>query len=265
MTVTDGIGLRWGPIPFSLPNSGTTLGFMTRRPRSVTEIADPAIQRVVSAASRRGVALDVRLLPGRLRTVEETAAVLGADVGQIVKTLVFVAPRPASALAPVVCLTSSRSEIDLRLLAAVTGEVSIRAATAYEASNLTGYGDGDIPSIGHDREVRTVMDQDLSAHQWVWAAAGGEGALFRVAPRTLRALSNAVVAPVTCVPREREFGHGGFAPVRCSPSGARRGHEPGVRTIRRVAARFRPGPPPVRAAGLALGTGRRSLLTSAGH
>jgi hypothetical protein len=44
------------------------------------------------------------------------------------------------------------------------------------------------------------MDQDLCAYQWVWATAGTESALFRVAPKTLRMLSNAVVAPVADVP-----------------------------------------------------------------
>ena len=40
------------------------------------------------------------------------------------------------------------------------------------------------------------MDQDLCAYQWIWAAAGTDSAIFRVTPRTLRMLSNAVVAPV---------------------------------------------------------------------
>jgi hypothetical protein len=39
------------------------------------------------------------------------------------------------------------------------------------------------------------MDQDLCQYEWVWAAAGTDSAVFRVAPRTLRMLSNAVVAP----------------------------------------------------------------------
>ena len=41
-----------------------------------------------------------------------------------------------------------------------------------------------------------MMDQDLAAYQWVWAAAGTDTAVFRVAPRTLRMLCNAVVAPL---------------------------------------------------------------------
>jgi hypothetical protein len=44
------------------------------------------------------------------------------------------------------------------------------------------------------------MDQDLCQYQWIWAAAGSDTAVFKVAPRTLRMLSNAVVAPVAAAP-----------------------------------------------------------------
>jgi prolyl-tRNA editing enzyme YbaK/EbsC (Cys-tRNA(Pro) deacylase) len=82
------------------------------------------------------------------------------------------------------------------LLAAVTGEVAIRAAGSREARKLTGHSIGAIAPFGHGREVRILMDQDLCAYQWIWVAAGTDSAVFRVAPRTLRMLSNAVVAPV---------------------------------------------------------------------
>jgi len=40
------------------------------------------------------------------------------------------------------------------------------------------------------------MDQDLCRYESVWAAAGTDSAFFQIAPRTLRMLSNAVVAQV---------------------------------------------------------------------
>jgi hypothetical protein len=47
------------------------------------------------------------------------------------------------------------------------------------------------------------MDPDLCQYQWVWAAAGTDQAVFRVAPRTLQMLSNAVVAPFAQAPWSR--------------------------------------------------------------
>jgi prolyl-tRNA editing enzyme YbaK/EbsC (Cys-tRNA(Pro) deacylase) len=162
----------------------------------MTDPLHPGVQGVVEAASRKGVALDIRPLPAAMNTAEEVAAAVDADLGQVVKALVFVAPRPEARLMPIVCLVSGRNEVDLGLLAAVSGEVAIRAATAREARDLTGYSIGAIPPFGLGRSVQILMDQELCAYQWVWAAAGSDTAVFRVAPRTLRMLANAVVAPL---------------------------------------------------------------------
>ena len=162
----------------------------------MTDLADPGIQRLVEVAARKGVTLDIRLMPASTHTADEAAAVVDAQLGQIVKSLVFVAPRPDSRLVPIVCLVSGTNRVDLNLLAAVTGEVAIRLATARETRELTGYSIGGVPPFGYGRDVRVLMDQDLAQFQWVWAAAGADTAVFRVAPRTLRMLSNAVVAPV---------------------------------------------------------------------
>jgi hypothetical protein len=39
-------------------------------------------------------------------------------------------------------------------------------------------------------------DEEHDFDEWIWVAAGTDSAIFRVTPRTLRMLSNAVVAPV---------------------------------------------------------------------
>jgi prolyl-tRNA editing enzyme YbaK/EbsC (Cys-tRNA(Pro) deacylase) len=156
----------------------------------------PGIRSMVEVASRKGVALDIRSMPHAVRSAEETAAAVHAELGQIVKSLLFVARRPGGRFVPIVCLVSGRNQVDLSLLAAVSGEVAIRQATATEARDLTGYSIGGIPPFGHGRDVRILMDQDLSQYQWVWAAAGTDRDVFRVAPKTLQMLSNALVAPV---------------------------------------------------------------------
>jgi prolyl-tRNA editing enzyme YbaK/EbsC (Cys-tRNA(Pro) deacylase) len=150
---------------------------------------------VVEVASRKGVALDIRFMPDSTHTAEDAAAALDVDLGHIVKSLVFVAPRPDGRLTSIVCLVSGRSQVDRSLLAAVTGEFAIRQAGAREVRELTGYSIGGIPPFGYGRDVRVLMDQELCQYEWVWAAAGTDSAVFRVAPRTLRMLSNAIVAP----------------------------------------------------------------------
>jgi prolyl-tRNA editing enzyme YbaK/EbsC (Cys-tRNA(Pro) deacylase) len=153
-------------------------------------------QRVIDAAARKGVTLDVHLFTESTHTAEEAAATVGAELGQIVKSLVFVVPTDAGGLEPVLCLVSGPNRVDLARLAAVTGDPDIRRASANEAKEITGFTIGGIPPIGYGRAMRVVMDPDLGRFQVVWAAAGTATAVFPVPPATLRMLSNAHVAPI---------------------------------------------------------------------
>jgi prolyl-tRNA editing enzyme YbaK/EbsC (Cys-tRNA(Pro) deacylase) len=164
----------------------------------VSETIDHAgIQRVRDAAARKGVELDVRVFDASTHTAADAAATVDAELGQIVKSLVFVASAEDGTLEPILCLVSGPNRVDLARLAAVTGARDIRRASAREANDLTGFVIGGIPPFGHVRPVRTIMDPDLGRFQVVWAAAGTPTAVFPVPPGTLRILSNAMVAPIT--------------------------------------------------------------------
>jgi len=157
----------------------------------------PATQRVIEAAARKGVTLDIHVFPETTHTASDAAAAVGAELGQIVKSLVFVAPDEDGVLEPILCLVSGPNRVDLARLAAVTGAQEIRRATAREANELTGFVIGGIPPIGHTRPIRVIMDPDLGRFRTVWAAAGTDNAVFPVPPATLRTLANATVAPIT--------------------------------------------------------------------
>lgn len=163
---------------------------------AVPEALDPAVRRVVEAAARKGVALRVVLLDATSHTADDAARALGVEVAQIVKSLVFVAPREEAGHEPILCLASGANRVDVGRLAAIVGEPGLRRATAREARDLTGYVIGGIPPVGHAHGIRVVMDPDLGRFSEVWAAAGADRAVFPIAPAALRALANAVVAPV---------------------------------------------------------------------
>lgn len=160
------------------------------------ESAHPSIQRVLDAAARKGVTIEVTRFEESTHTAAEAAAAVGAELGQIVKSLVFVATSDDGQEA-LLCLVSGPNRVDLARLAAVTGESDVRRATAREAHDLTGFSIGGIPPIGHGRPVRVIMDPDLGRYPIVWAAAGLPTAVFPVPPGTLRVLANATVAPIT--------------------------------------------------------------------
>lgn len=170
-------------------------------------IAHPAIQRVLDAAARKGVSLEVTRFEESTHTAAEAASAVGAELGQIVKSLVFVVPSD-NGPEPLLCLVSGPNRVDLARLAAVAGESEVRRATAREAHELTGFAIGGIPPIGHTRPLRVIMDPDLGRYPIVWAAAGLPTAVFPVPPATLRVLANATVAPIaearSAVDREAE-------------------------------------------------------------
>jgi prolyl-tRNA editing enzyme YbaK/EbsC (Cys-tRNA(Pro) deacylase) len=185
------------------------------------------IQRVVDAAARKGVTLEIHQFDESTHTAEEAAAAVGAELGQIVKSVVFVAPADGGGLDAILCLVSGPNRVDVSRLAAVTGEPDVRRATAREANELTGFTIGGIPPIGHLRTMRVIMDPDLGRFQVVWAAAGTATAVFPVPPATLRTLANAVVMPITedlvlmdPAPAEGPGGASGFAPAGPSAQNA---------------------------------------------
>lgn len=170
-----------------------------RAPADPTDL-DPAVRRVLDAAARRGVHLEIHQLADTTHTAADAARALGVEQAQIVKSLVFVAPRGDGGLEPILCLAAGTNRVNVALLAAVTGEARIRRATAREARDLTGFSIGGIPPLGHPRPVRVVMDPDLGRYPEIWAAAGHDRSVFPVSPAALRALTNATVAEIAEIP-----------------------------------------------------------------
>jgi len=190
----------WGRL-YARSISGPDAGLADARLAVVPDFPPPT-QRVIEAAARKGVQLDVVLFEESTHTAAEAATAVGAEVGQIVKSLVFVAPGvdpETDGLRPCLVLVSGANTVDLALLSAALTEPNMRRATADEARELTGFSIGGIPPFGHRQAIRTVMDPDLARYETIWAAAGTANAVFPVSPATLRVLANAVVTPVTVV------------------------------------------------------------------
>ncbi len=112
--------------------------------------------------------LAVREFPAGTRTAVDAARAVGCEVGQIVKSLVFVA-----AGNPVVALVSG--------------------ANRETARTATGYSIGGVPPFGHATEVPVFMDRDLLGYSVVWAAAGRPDSVFEIDPNRLLELSRATV------------------------------------------------------------------------
>lgn len=152
-----------------------------------------AAQRVAAAADELGLAITVMLMPDSTRTAEEAAAACGCSVGQIVKSLVFTGAQSGR---EVLLLVSGDNRVDEAGVAAHLGEGLERPRGAH-VRKVTGFAIGGIPPFGHAARLATYIDEDLLAHDVVWAAAGTPNAVFSVDPKALQAATGAQVISVT--------------------------------------------------------------------
>jgi prolyl-tRNA editing enzyme YbaK/EbsC (Cys-tRNA(Pro) deacylase) len=143
--------------------------------------------------SDSGIGVGVRQFPAGTRTAVDAARAIGCEVGQIVKSLVFIA-----AGKPVVALVSGANRLDEGRLAAVAG-APVTKADAQVARDATGYAIGGVPPFGHATELPVFMDRDLLGHAVVWAAAGRPDSVFEISPERLVELSKAEVADLKAI------------------------------------------------------------------
>jgi prolyl-tRNA editing enzyme YbaK/EbsC (Cys-tRNA(Pro) deacylase) len=125
-----------------------------------------SVQGVIDVARRKGVELEIVTFPESTHTAVDAARAVGAEVGQIVKSLVFVSDGDEGREG-CMALVSGANTVDLARLAAVLGEMRLRRATADEARALTGFPIGGIPPFAHVSSLRTVMDPDLGRYEVV--------------------------------------------------------------------------------------------------
>lgn len=153
-------------------------------------------QRFLERAAAAGMTVDTRTFPEGTRTADDAAAAIGCHVGQIVKSLVFVASMDDREV-PVLALTSGVNRVDTAALAHAAGADAVRKADADEVRQATGYAIGGTPPFGHATSLPTFIDPDLMVHEEVWAAAGTPQEVFPLAPDELVAVTGGTPAPFT--------------------------------------------------------------------
>ncbi len=139
-----------------------------------------ATERVEAALTALGITADIVEYPQGTRTAADAAAAIGATVGQIVKSLVFLADGR-----PVLVLASGRNHVDTTKLARTAGATRIERADADRVRAETGFAIGGVPPVGHARALDTFIDEDLLGYEVVYASAGTPTAIFPIAPPDL--------------------------------------------------------------------------------
>ncbi len=135
-----------------------------------------------------GLDVEIRELSDSTRTAQEAADAVGAELGQIVKSLVFM-----DGDGPLLCLCAGDRRVDTAKL----GE-DVRRAKPDEVREATGFAVGGVPPLGHDRPIETVVDESLRRFETLWCAGGTPHAVFPVeTEQLLGALPAARVREIT--------------------------------------------------------------------
>ncbi len=154
-----------------------------------------AVQRVRQALIEVGLDPDrVQELPADTSTAEAAAQAVGAPVGSIVKSLIFLADG-----VPLLVLVAGDRRADLKRLRAELGlsKKRLRIAQPDEVRTLVGFEVGGVPPVGHQPPLRTLIDDSLGRFDWLWAAAGSGHAVFPIRYERLLAVTGGEVMALT--------------------------------------------------------------------
>ena len=148
----------------------------------------PNVERVSAAARERGLEITTVRFPEGCKTAVDAAAVVGVDVGQIVKSLIFAVDGEV-----VLAYVSGANQLDEKKLAAAAGGLKCSRVDADTVYKVTGFPIGGVPPFGHTTQLRVFIDPDLLQHDQVWAAAGTWHDVFGIEPHKLVEASEGLV------------------------------------------------------------------------
>ena len=150
----------------------------------------PSVERVRRTLRSMGLRAEVTEFSESTRTAAEAASAIGTTVGQIAKSLVFMA-----ADEPVLVIASGANRVDMEKVRRLLG-TRITRPDAETVRRVTGFSIGGVPPLGHAKRLRTFVDEDLLNFPVVYAAAGTPNVVFALSQRDLVRITEAEVVNI---------------------------------------------------------------------
>lgn len=125
------------------------------------------------------------------KTAALAADAVGCEVGQIVKSLVFIADGE-----PVLALVAGDRRGDPEAIAASVGASRARMANAEEVRSATGYAIGGVSPFDLPESLMVLVDDSLSRFAHVFAAAGTPESVVPIEIGALLEMTNGRVGPI---------------------------------------------------------------------
>ena len=151
-------------------------------------------ERVRAALFELGLPSEILEFDGTTRTAQDAADAVGCQLGQIVKTLFFLADGR-----PTMALVAGDRQVDTAALATIVGvgRKKLKMGTPDEVRELTGFEVGGVSAAGSLCRADVVADESLQRFDQVWSAAGAHNAVFKARTVDLVAAVGAQWAAIT--------------------------------------------------------------------
>ena len=150
-----------------------------------------SVERVRDFFAQRGEDITIKELDASTRTAQLAADAVGAPLGSIVKSLVFIAGERA-----ILALVAGDQRADPVKIAQCVGATRAQIANAEQVRAQTSYAIGGVPPVAHPAQLDTLVDQSLARFEKIWAAAGAPNALFEIEFQKLLELAQGRVADI---------------------------------------------------------------------
>jgi len=156
----------------------------------MSNLSKAPVKKVRKALTDAGMNDTVIELADTARTAEDAAKSTGAELGAIVKSLVFLVGEQ-----PVMALVSGDHVCKMENLPrAVNLEGEVSKANAADVKAATGFSIGGCAPIAHSKDIPIVIDVSLKRFDVLYAAAGHHLCVFPVTVTELKKLTGGIVS-----------------------------------------------------------------------
>ena len=144
------------------------------------------VQRVVRTIREANIEARVEEFPGGTPTASDAARATGAQLQEIVKSLVFMCDGRS-----VLVMVPGDRRADSEKIARAVGCGDVKVASAQEVAEATGFSTGGVAPFPLANVALVLMERTLLAHEIVWIGAGTSRHMAALAPSDLVRLARA--------------------------------------------------------------------------
>lgn len=152
----------------------------------------PELKRVQDYIDGFGLGLKAFEMEDNTRTSELAAAALGVEVGQIAKSILFMAGGD-----PVLVVASGDVKIKSGRLKRLTGASKIKMADPRTVKEYTGFDVGGVCPLALPYKMKIYLDESMKRYPLVYAAAGTQRSVLPVNMEQLKTITGGEWAELT--------------------------------------------------------------------